>query len=94
MKNKKRYLRNLLNQRSSEFWDLEKKINPDNLIYNYKTEGRSPKDVSVYQNPIELFKNLRHGNINPREVLKNRINLKSNLVEIKTEIQNQDQKIK
>ena len=66
----------------------------NNLIYKCKTEGRSPKDVSVYQNPIDLFKNLRHGNINPREVLKNQINLKWNLVEIKKEIQNQDQKIK
>ena len=45
LKNKKRYLMNLLNKRSSEFWDLEKRINPDNLIYKYKTEGRSPKEL-------------------------------------------------
>ena len=45
LKNKKIYLMNLLNKRSSEFWDLEKRINPDNLIYKYKTEGRSPKEL-------------------------------------------------
>ena len=30
-----------------------------------------PKDYSGYQNPIYLFRNLRDGNINPKEVLKN-----------------------
>ena len=34
---------------------LEKIINPDNLIYKYKTEGRSPKDFSVYQNLIVFY---------------------------------------
>ena len=46
------------------------------MIYKYKTEGRSPKDFRNYQNPIELFKNLRDGNINPKEVLKDQINFK------------------
>ena len=35
-------------------------------MYRYKTEGISPKDFSNYQNPIELFINLRDGNINQR----------------------------
>ena len=38
-------------------------------IYKYKTEGRSPKDFNNYQNPIDLFINLRDGNVNPRRVL-------------------------
>ena len=46
------------------------------MIYKYKTEARSPKDFRNYQNPIELFKNLRDGNINPKEVLKDQINFK------------------
>ena len=46
----------LVEERSSEFEDLEKRINPDNLIYKYKNEEISPKDVRNYQNPIELFK--------------------------------------
>ena len=55
------------------------------MIYKYKTEKRSSKDFSNYQNPIKLFKGLRDGNANPKEVLKNQINFKSDLGEIKKE---------
>ena len=51
----------------------------------YKTEGKSPKDFRNYQNLIELFKDLKDGNINPKELLKDQINLKSELDEIKKE---------
>ena len=65
------------------------------MIYNYKTEGISLKDFSNYQNPIELFQDLRDGNINPKKVLKDQINFKLDLSEIKKKkIQNQNQKIK
>ena len=74
---------NLLKKRSSEFTNLEKKINSDNLIYKYKTKGISPKDFSNYQNPTELFKDLRDGNINSKEVLKDQTNFKSDLGKIK-----------
>ena len=47
------------------------------MIRNYKTEGRNPKDFRNYQSPIELFGNLRDGNVNPREILKSQINFKS-----------------
>ena len=47
------------------------------MIYPYKTEGISSKDFSNYQNSIELFKDFRDGNINPKEVLKYQINFKS-----------------
>ena len=50
-------------------WNI--KINADNLIYNHKTEGKSSKDFTRYQNPIDIFLNLSDGNVNPREVLKN-----------------------
>ena len=56
---------------SSEFLNLEKRTDPDNLIYKYKTEGRSPKDLRNYQDLTELFKNLRDANVSPKEVLKN-----------------------
>ena len=58
-------------------------MNPNNLIYTYKTEGRSPKYFSNYQNLIDLFIDLRYGNINPKEVLKNQINFKADLDEKK-----------
>ena len=35
---------------------FRKKINPNNLIYKFKTEGISPKDFGGYQNPIRFFK--------------------------------------
>ena len=72
--------------------DLGKIINPDNLIYNYKTKGISRKDFRNYQDPVKLFKDLRDHNINPKEVLKHQINFKSDLGDIKKEIQNHTQK--
>ena len=74
--------------------NLGKKVNSDNLIYKYKTERISPKYFSNYQNMIELFKDLRDSNINPKELLKDQINFKSDLGKIKKEIQNKNQKIK
>ena len=53
------------------------------MIYKYRTEGISPKNIRNYESPIELFKGLRNGNINPKEVLKDQINFKSDLGEIK-----------
>ena len=46
-------------------------------------EEMSRKCFRNYQNPIELFKDLTDGNINTKEVLKDQINLKSDLGEIK-----------
>ena len=58
------------------------------MIHKYKTQGRSPKDFENFQNLIDLFRNLRDCNINPKEVFKNQIDFKSDLEEIKKEIQN------
>ena len=68
---------------SSEFKKIEKRVNYDNLIYKYKSKRKIQKDFRNYQNLIELFKNLRDDNINPKKVLKNQINFKSDLEEIK-----------
>ena len=54
------------------------------MIYKYQTEGRSLKDFSYYQNSIDLLRNLRYSNVNPREVLKNQTDCKSDLGQIKT----------
>ena len=61
----------------------KKRINPDNLIYKYKIEGISPKDFRNYQNPTKLLKDLIDVNVDPKEVLKDQINFKSNLGEVK-----------
>ena len=68
--NNKKNLNELIRERFSEFHRIEKIINPDNLIYNYKTEGRTTKDFRNYQHLIDLFKNLRDGNVNPKEITK------------------------
>ena len=48
-----------------------------------KTEGISPNKFRNDQNPIELFKGLTDGNINPKKVLKVEFDFKSDLGEIK-----------
>ena len=65
MKNKKKQ------DRASEFNNLDNKVDSYDLIYEIKTEWQSPKYFRDYQNSIALFKNLRHGNVNPKKVLKN-----------------------
>ena len=55
LKNKKIF-NELIKETPSEFWNLGKIINSDNLIYNCKTKERSPKHFRNYQNLIELFK--------------------------------------
>ena len=46
----------LIKESSSEFCKLEKRINSDNLIYEYKTLGRSLRDFRNYHNLIKLSK--------------------------------------
>ena len=41
------------------------------MIYKYKIKGRSQKNLRNYQNPMKLFEDLKDGNVNPKEVLKN-----------------------
>ena len=66
----------LVEEKSYEFLNLKEKINPNNLIYYYKNEGRRSKNFSGYQNSIDLLINLRDGYVNPREILKKIIELK------------------
>ena len=48
LKNKKNYLRNLLKKELMNFsFFLKKKISPNNLVYEYITEGRSPKVLVI-----------------------------------------------
>ena len=76
-------LRKLLEEKDFEFNNLGDKINSNDLIYEFQTEERSLKDFKDYKNPIELLKNLRDGNVNPKEILKNQMRFKSDLDEIK-----------
>ena len=55
LKNVKKIFNELVEEKSYEFQNLKEKINPSNLIYKYKTKGRSQKNFSNYQKPIDLF---------------------------------------
>ena len=46
---------NLLESKTSKFQNLKNEIDPNNLTYKYKTEGRGPKNFSNYQNLVDLF---------------------------------------
>ena len=43
------------------------------MIYNFKTEGCSPKDLRGYWSPLELSENKRDGYVNPQKLLKNQV---------------------
>ena len=53
------------------------------MIYKFKTDGNRPKYFRNYQKPLELFKNLRDGNVILKEVLKNETKFISDLNKIK-----------
>ena len=71
----KKLFNDLIRERSSEFRNLEIIVNPNTLIYKCKNLKRSLKDFRSYQNIIDLFENLRYGNVDPKEALKSQINL-------------------
>ena len=63
---------NLLQKKSHEFQNLKENINLNNLIYKYKTDGRSLiMKFSNYGNWINILINVRDCNLNPRGTLKN-----------------------
>ena len=90
----KKIFNRLVEEKSYEFQNLKEKINPNNLIYKYKTQGRSPKEFIDYQNMIDLFIGFRDVNVNLQEVLKNQHEFKSDLGKIRNENHNQNQKTK
>ena len=57
----------LVEEKPYECNNAKEKIYPINLAYEFKTEGTIPKHFSNHQNQIDLFKNLRDGNINPKK---------------------------
>ena len=72
----------LVKERALEFSDIKDKIDPKNLVYIFKTVENESKDFGTYQMPLKLFEDLRGGDINPKEVLKNQARSKSDLSEI------------
>ena len=93
-RDKQKIFNQLIKGRSCEFWNLEKIINSDKLIYKHKTERRSLKHFRNHQNRIELLKRFRDSNVNPKKVSKNQSNFKSYLDETIKGHSKSDQRIK
>ena len=68
----------LVKERALEFCDIKDKFDLNNLVHKFS--GSENKSKDLWQN---LFEDLRNGDINPKEVLKNQARFKSNLSEIK-----------
>ena len=53
------------------------------MFYKFSSTEKKLKDFRNYQMPWKLFENLRDGDINPKEVLRNQARFKSDLNDIK-----------
>ena len=60
----------------------------------YKNEEISSKYFRNYKHPVDLFENLRDGNINPKEELKVKLTLNQIYLKYKKEIKNQNRMIR
>ena len=72
----------IVEKRALEFSDVKDKIDPNNLVYEFKTGGNNPKEFRNYWAPLKLFNDLRDGNVNPKDILKNQVRFKSDLSDI------------
>ena len=79
LEKQKEIFNRLVEERALEFSDVKDKIDPNNLVYVFKTEGNRPKDFGNNQMPLKLFEDLRDGNVSPKDQAR----FKSNLSEIK-----------
>ena len=70
LEKQKEIFNKLLDERAYENNDLKDKINPNNLIYKFTTDGIDSKDCRIYRILVKLFKVLRDGDKNPKEALK------------------------
>ena len=76
-------LMNLFKKNHMNFRIQKKKLILIIWYISTKLKKRNPKDFSKYQNLIDLFKDLRYVNVNPRKVLKNQTDFKSHLDQVK-----------
>ena len=84
MKKKKEIFNRLVGKRDHKLADIKDKIDLNKLVYNFKTGANESKDFGNYQMPWKLFEDLRDGNINPKQVLKNQAKSKLDLSETNT----------
>ena len=70
-------------ERDFEFANIKDKSDLNNLVYKFSGSENNPIGFTNYQLPWKLFEDLRDGDINPKEVLKNQARFKSDLSAIK-----------
>ena len=68
----------LADKKLNEINELDKKVNPDDLIYRYKG-NTSNKEFNTYDNSLDLIDKIKNGEIKLAEAKNNQINFRSNL---------------
>ena len=62
-----------MKERALELANIKDKFDLNNLIYGIKTKENKPKNFRNYQILLQLFENLMVGDVNPKEVLRNKV---------------------
>ena len=66
----------------NEITELDKKVNPDDLVYRYK-DKTPDKKFDKYDNSLNLINKIKNGEIKLAKAKNDQIRFKLNLVEIK-----------
>ena len=72
-----------MKEKALEFADVKDKIDPNNLVYSFKSSENEPKDFGNHHMQLKLIEDVKDGNMNPKEVLKNEARFELDLNEIK-----------
>ena len=56
-------LKKLVDERKDEIFNLGKKVNYDNLVFNYKEQNKSGKSFSNFTEAIILFEKIKKGDM-------------------------------
>ena len=83
----------LVDKRTDEITILNKKVNPDDLIYRYKGFNADAK-FNEFDNAFSLLDKIRDGKVSLANAKIDQAEFKSNLSKIKKETKNIDQKSK
>ena len=62
-----------MKERALELANIKGKFDLNNLICGIKTKENKPKNFRNYQILLQLFENLMVGDVNPKEVLRNKV---------------------
>ena len=75
----------LSNERISEINNISKEIDFNNLTYYFKGQAIPPINFIGFRGPLNIYKEIKNGNITLEKIEENQENLRSKLSEINTE---------